>query len=396
MNSLNQKNESRRKVIRYLRWSVKAAFLVILVAPIKFFADAACELPVYSLIYGGFTQPLVCLPYGESICTFLLQRWTYVGPGGMIMCPLGGFEVLATAGMEPVAGLDLTFLLISVLSAVGIFLLFIFLVGALFCSWICPVGTVVDGFDKAVERFMPKLNKRREERLKRNKKKEEQMKQDRGKQGIVCPTCLFGSVFGKFKNSKHATVANGVLVTALVGSAVFRLPFFCAVCPIGVIARGMFHLKAWTNILGERYLNVKSALGARIDMPVMIEFVVVIPLVAVLLSLREKRYWCRKLCPVGALIKLVSNLNPFLKPVKGDNCKCPPDYSACQKACPQGSGPQKRGSAECTKCFECYATCKNNNVKIKRFETPNFILKLKRFFKNKPKKPIKAQEAGAD
>jgi ferredoxin-type protein NapH len=314
----------------------------------------------------------------------------------MIMCPLGGFEVLATAGMEPVAGLDLTFLLISVLSAVGIFLLFVFLVGALFCSWICPVGTVVDGFDKVVERFMPKLNKRREERLKRNKKKEEQMKQDRGKQGIVCPTCLFGGVFGKFKNNKYATVANGVLVTALVGSAVFRLPFFCAVCPIGVIARGMFHLKAWTNILGERYLNVKSALGARIDMPVMIEFVVIIPLVAVLLSLREKRYWCRKLCPVGALIKLVSNLNPFLKPVKGDNCKCPPDYRACQKACPQGSGPQKRGSAECTKCFECYATCKNNNVKIKRFETPDAVLSLKRFFKKKMKKPMKVQETEAE
>ena len=114
------------------------------------------------------------------------------------------------------------------------------------------------------------------------------------------------------------------------------------------------------------------------------------------LSLREKRFWCRKLCPVGALIKLVSNLNPFLKPVKGDNCLCPPDHKACRKACPQALGPQKRGIAECTKCFECYVTCKNNNIKIKRFETPNAILSLKRFFKNKLKKPKKLQEAGAE
>ncbi|TRO52866.1 4Fe-4S binding protein, partial [Candidatus Bathyarchaeota archaeon] len=303
MKDLNREKGSRRKAIRYIRWGVKLAFLIILVGPIKFFTDAAIGLPVYSLTTGGFAQPLFTVPYGESICSFLLLRWTYVGPGAWIVCPLGGSEVLATAAMEPAAGLDITFLLISVITAISIFLLLTVFLGAVFCSWVCPVGTVVDGFDKAVERFMPKLNKRREERLKQNKKKEEQSKQNRQNIGSFCPACFFGSVFGKVKSNKHVTVAGGILVTAVVGSAIVRFPLWCSICPIGVLARGMFHLKAWTNVLGTRFLNVKDALGARIDMPVMLEFVLIIPLIAVLLGLREKRYYCRKICPLGALVK---------------------------------------------------------------------------------------------
>ena len=382
-----QKKGSRRKLVRYVRWGVKLAFIIILVGPITFFTDSCCNLPVYSLAYGGFSQPLLTLPYGESICSFLLLRWTYVGPGAWIICPLGGSEVLATAAMEPQAGLDITFLLISVVSAMGIFLLLVFLLGAMFCSWICPVGTVVDGFDKAVERFMPKLNKRREERRKQNKIRKELSRQNKANAGLLCPTCFFAGFFSsKLFNNKYVTVANGLLVTAVVGSAIARLPIFCAVCPIGAIARGMFHLKAWTNMLGPRFLNVKDGAGVSLGMPVMLELAVGIPLVAVLLSLREKRYYCRKICPVGALIKLVSKFNPFLKPVKNpETCVCPPGYEACQKACPQGLGPQEQASSECTKCMECYVQCKNKNVRIKWFETPEAFRSLINRLRRKPK-----------
>ena len=363
MNFLNQKKGSRRKAIRYLRWTVKIGFLLALLLPIKWFSDADLDLPVYSLANNGLSHPLFSVPYSQSICSILLVNWKTTDPGTWITCPLGGIEVLLTAGNEPMPGLNLPYLILSVIAAISIFLISVILLGALFCSWVCPMGTMIDGFDKGVERFMPKTNKNREERLSRNQEK----------RGSICPTCFLGNISGKLKNNKHATAANGILITAFVGSVILRFPLFCTICPIGITTRGMFHLKAWTNL-------------TKVMMPIMIEFWI-IPAFAILLSLREKRYWCRKMCPLGALIKLVSKLNPFMKPVKGDNCMCPPDYKACQKACPQGLGPQKKGSADCTKCFECYATCKNNNVKIKRFETPDAILSLKRFFKNKVKKP---------
>jgi len=308
-----------------------------------------------------------------------------VGPGAWIACPLGGTEVLATLAMEPQAGLDITFLTISVLSAIGIFLLLVFLLGALFCSWICPVGTVVDSFDKAVERFMPKLNKRREERRRQNKIKKELAKENKVNAGLFCPACFFGGFFSnRLSNNKYVTVANGLLITALAGSFIARFPVFCLICPIGALTRGMFHLKAWTNLLGPRYLNWPP--GACLDMPIFLELAVMIPLAAVLLSLREKRYYCRKICPVGALIKLVSKFNPFLKPVRNpDKCVCPDDYKTCKEACPQCIGPQERGSAECTKCLECYVRCKNNNVKIKSYETPEAVRRLKGFLKRNKK-----------
>ena len=195
---------------------------------------------------------------------------------------------------------------------------------------------------------------KRVERLKRSKEK------SGTSSGFLCPTCAFGS----FLANKKITVGSAILVPAFLGSAILRFPIWCSICPIGIFTQGMFHLKAWTHV-------------SRTYMPVMVEFWL-IPVFAVLLSLREKRYYCRKICPVGALIKLVSKFNPFLKPVKNpDKCVCPTGYEACQKACPQGLGPQEKASSECTKCMECYVQCKNKNVRIKWFETPEAIRSLK-------------------
>jgi len=125
------------------------------------------SLPVYSLSLGGYNQPpLTHLSYGQSICSFLLFSWTSLGPGGWLICPVGGLEILLTAGQLPKGGLNVDWLTLSLFSAISIFLFSIILLGPIFCSWICPLGTAVDGFDKGVEKFMPKLNKKREERLK--------------------------------------------------------------------------------------------------------------------------------------------------------------------------------------------------------------------------------------
>jgi ferredoxin len=128
----------------------------------------------------------------------------------------------------------------------------------------------------------------------------------------------------------------------VVGSAVFRFPVFCAVCPIGVATRGMFHLKAWTSLTGQM-------------MPILLELYL-LPVVAVLLSLREKRFFCRKICPVGAVLNVAGSISPFLKPkIQAEECimkGCPKtcedyhlgycgtcrqlDAKACERVCPQG------------------------------------------------------------
>ena len=65
------------------------------------------------------------------------------------------------------------------------------------------------------------------------------------------------------------------------------------------------------------------------------------------------------------------------------------EQRTCEKVCPQGLGPLKaKGSAECTKCLECYVECKQNMIQIKGFATPDAVLRLRRLFK-KLKKRLK-------
>jgi polyferredoxin len=174
-------------------------------------------------------------------------------------------------------------------------------------------------------------------------------------------------------------------VFSIVGSAIFRIPVFCAICPIGICHRGMFHLKTLTSVTGTM-------------MPIIIELWA-IPAVTIILSLREKRYWCRKLCPVGATLNLAGSFSPLIKPtVKADQCVmkgCPEnckDYSLdycficrqtdqkkCERVCPQDINLLDKGSlAKCTKCLECYIQCEHDAIEIKPFGTPDALTSLRR------------------
>ncbi|MCW4045012.1 MAG: 4Fe-4S binding protein [Candidatus Bathyarchaeota archaeon] len=369
---MNEKQGARRKYIRYFRWLVKAAFLLIFTLPIAYFVDAA-PLPMYSIFYGGLNQPLLVLPYGQSVCSTLLFSYAYVGPGAWLICPVGGLQALLTGNVE-------LSLLLPTIAALLLFLIPIFVLGNVFCGWVCPLGTMIDSFDKAVERFMPKMNIAREERFQRSKEKNE------APHGFVCPTCPFARLL----SNKSAAAANGVLVSSLVGSAAFRFPVFCAVCPIGVATKGMFHLKSLTSITGKM-------------MPIISELSV-FPVVAILASLREKRYWCRKICPVGAVLNIAGSFSPLIRPtVKPEKCVmqgCPKtcedyrmdycgacrqiDQKRCEKVCPQGINLLDKGSlARCTKCLECYIQCGHDALSLEPVGTPDAVSLLKRFFKAK-------------
>lgn len=371
---LNKKR--RRFTIRYFRWSIKAIFLLIFILPIAYFILAP-PFPVYSLVSGGLDRkPIFSVPYGQSPCSFLLVDYNFAAPGSWVICPVGGMQTLLTGMVE-------SYILIPTLIALILFLIPIFVLGNIFCGWICPLGTIIDSFDKFIEKFMSKANSTREKRFDQNKIKK------KSENGFICKTCLFS----RLVHNQNSTVANGVLVSALVGSAILKFPIFCSICPIGIVAKGMFHLKAITTITGRM-------------MPIIVELWP-IPVLAVLLSLREKRYWCRKICPVGATLNISGSVSPLLRPkVKTEKCimkDCPKtcedfhldycgacrliDQKRCEKACPQGIDLLNRGSlASCTKCFECYIQCENDAIKIEMFDTPDAILFLKRLRKNRRKK----------
>ncbi len=77
----------------------------------------------------------------------------------------------------------------------------------------------------------------------------------------------------------------------------------------------------------------------------------------VLLSMLVKNFWCRYLCPYGALMGLVSLVSPVK--IRRDAEACI-DCAKCAHACPAGLQVDRLvqiRSAECTACMACVAAC---------------------------------------
>jgi polyferredoxin len=74
-------------------------------------------------------------------------------------------------------------------------------------------------------------------------------------------------------------------------------------------------------------------------------------------SVLVQNFWCRYLCPYGALHGLVSWLSPVR--IRRDPEACI-DCAKCARACPSRLAPDVKlaiTSPECTGCLECVAAC---------------------------------------
>ncbi len=186
-----------------------------------------------------------------------------------------------------------------------------------------------------------------------------------------------------------------LLLAFLVISIVFRKAFCSWLCPIGTISEALWRFgkrvfrlsfipPRWIDLplrslkyvlLGLFVYAVSSmsaeALRAFMESPYgliadvkMLYFFLFLSqpaaitlLVLVLLSVFIQNFWCRYLCPYGALVGLASLLSPAR--IRRDPVVCI-DCAKCFKACPSFLPVDRIASvrsAECTACLECVAVC---------------------------------------
>lgn len=83
------------------------------------------------------------------------------------------------------------------------------------------------------------------------------------------------------------------------------------------------------------------------------------------------RFWCRYLCPLGALLGLVSKVAFLRHRVDATACIA---CGKCARACPTGTIDPARGyaadPAECTMCLDCAAVCPADAVAFRAHPAP--------------------------
>ncbi len=84
------------------------------------------------------------------------------------------------------------------------------------------------------------------------------------------------------------------------------------------------------------------------------------------LNLVAERYWCRYLCPLGALVGLLSKAGIVRREVNERCTQC----DACARSCPTGTVEAENGYAsdpkECTMCLECWRVCPQEAIGFPR------------------------------
>ncbi|MCJ7702127.1 MAG: 4Fe-4S binding protein [Anaerolineales bacterium] len=159
-----------------------------------------------------------------------------------------------------------------------------------------------------------------------------------------------------------------ILFTVLVMAAFGSLAFMYFE-PITIFVRGLTSI--FKPVLEYARLEDKEAFMV----PGANWWTMVIPLaIVLLLNLVEKRFWCRYMCPLGALIGLGSKVAWIKRRVDQMSCvQC----GDCAKECPMGAiSPDAdftSDPAECITCMDCAVPCPKAAITFERGTWPELM-----------------------
>lgn len=215
--------------------------------------------------------------------------------GWLPIAGLMNLKYLLLTGHVPAIHPAAMFLLIA-------FLAISFLLRKAFCSWLCPIGTISE--------YLGLLGQK-----------------------------LFTRNFRVWR----------WLDIPLRGLKYLLLGFFVwAISSMSAEAIAGFMRSDYGVVAGVKMLNFFRSIG---------ETGLLVLGVLALASVVVKNFWCRYLCPYGALLGLASFLSPLRIRRESEPCI---DCAKCARVCPSNLPVDQLitiKSAECTGCLQCVATC---------------------------------------
>jgi polyferredoxin/formate hydrogenlyase subunit 6/NADH:ubiquinone oxidoreductase subunit I len=227
--------------------------------------------------------------------------WPFPGDLFFRLDPLTALIAMFTSGLV-ISGLMLSLIILALTLILGRF----------FCGWICPLGASIDFFEWIMSGFHRKQR-------------------------------------DKTRLNQASLIKYGMLIMVVAGSA-FSFQFIYFFDPVVIMTRtmGMILMPI------QKVLSHSSPFVVRGSI-----LFLLFTFVILLLSILARRFWCRILCPLGALFGLVARLSPSGFVQKDCN-----GCTACQKKCRTGAIEDPKAQItqpqECIRCFDCLDSCPKN------------------------------------
>ena len=269
-----------------------------------------------------------------QLAAFVLFAALLIGAGRLVWLPADLFFRLDP--LTGIAGMIAARQIVpALLIGAALMLVVTLLLGRVWCGWLCPLGTVLD--------VTPARRKKRYEA--------DPTPRLRSVKYVLLALILVAALLGNLTFLildpitllyRTATTALWPTLVALISGVetiLYRLPFLQ-----GTIDRfeGAFR--------GVILPMEQPAYGMGVLL--LLIFTGILALNAI-----RDRFWCRYLCPLGALLGLVSRA-AWLRREVGDVCT---ECQRCAHACPVGTIDPTRefasDPAECTVCLDCVPVC---------------------------------------
>lgn len=173
--------------------------------------------------------------------------------------------------------------------------------------------------------------------------------------GFLCPFGLIQELIHKIPSPKlhlpkwMTYIKYGLLAIFVIllpalalGELGMRSPAFCKyICPVGTLEGGIPILAT--------HPELRSIIGGLFSLKMAILIVTITGCVLV------SRFFCKVMCPLGAIYSLLNPISVYGMDVDGEKCV---SCGACSRACPMDVNPAvKPNSAECIRCGKCITTC---------------------------------------
>ena len=265
----------------------------------------------------GFVTGTVYSGNLKQICVPGLN--CYSCPGALGACPLGALQTMLADPLYKIS-----FYIIGLLAAFGL------VAGRWICGWLCPFGFLQELL------YLPARlsNKRRGSSSSERNKFRAPFSLRYTKYGLLLfPVILFP-----------------IFLTDAYG---FGAPYFCEwICPSGTIMGALPLLPANPSLI--------AFIGPLFYLKISVAALIVAG------SLASNRFFCKYLCPLGAIYGFFNHIALTRLVFCGSECT---GCGKCAEVCGMNIDPRKPGQRmECICCGKCVKQCEHNALRMEFFD----------------------------